>query len=178
MKLYLVRHAETNYNVQRLANADPAVDVHLTEKGIEQARQVAEALQHADYEVVYISQLRRTRQTAEIINAPHQKDLVVDERLNDNKTGFESKPLAEWEEALNESGDRLNASFNDGESLNEAARRAQEFIEDLKTKPHAAVLVVTHGFITKAIYGYVEDKSPEEAYQYKLTQGTYAVFEI
>ncbi len=34
VKIYLARHAQTNYNVLDLANSDPSVDVHLTSKGI------------------------------------------------------------------------------------------------------------------------------------------------
>ena len=37
MKLIATRHAETNYNVKDLVNYDPTIDVHLTEKGINQA---------------------------------------------------------------------------------------------------------------------------------------------
>lgn len=44
MKLIATRHAETNYNVDDLVNYDPAVDVHLTENGIEQAEKLAEKI--------------------------------------------------------------------------------------------------------------------------------------
>lgn len=178
MKIYLVRHSETNYNALKLCNADPAVDVHLTDNGIEQTKNLAELLKNADYEIVYISHLPRARQTAEIINELHGKDLVVDERLGDNKTGFESKPVAEWFTALESSGDKWNSRFNDGESLAEAASRAQGFIDELKGKSYKSVLIVTHGFITQAIFGYLENKSLEEASEFNLPQGTYAEFEI
>lgn len=42
MKLIATRHAETNYNIKDLVNYDPSVDVHLTEKGIKQAAELAE----------------------------------------------------------------------------------------------------------------------------------------
>lgn len=177
-KLYLARHAETNYNIERLANADPTVDVHLSGKGIDQAKNLAKLLANAAYEAVYISELPRTRQTAEIINEEHGKELIVDPQINDNNTGYESRPVAEWLEAFDESGDRWNVRFNDGESLNEAAARAQNFIDDLRTKSYDAVLVVTHGFMTQAIFGYLENKSLEEAGEFNLIQGAYAEFDL
>ena len=178
MKLYLARHAETNYNIAKLANADPNIDVHFTEHGIEQAENLAELLKDVDYDIVYISELPRTRQTAEIINKHHDKELIVDGRINDNKTGFESRPVNEWLQALDASDDRWSAKFRDGESLNEAAERGHEFIDYIKTLGHQAVLVVTHGYMTQVIFGYIENKTLQEASEFNLLQGTYAEFEI
>lgn len=178
MKIILVRHAQTNYNILKLANADPSVDVHLSEEGIKQAENLAELLKDVDYDVVYISELPRTRQTAEIINKYHDKELIVDPRLNDNKTGFESKPVADFLNAVESADDPWNAVFGDGESLNTAAERAQKFIDELRTKEYETVLVVTHGFITQAIFGYLEGKTLEEASKFNLLQGTYLEFEL
>lgn len=178
MKLLLARHAQTNYNVLKLANADPSVDVHLSEEGISQAENLAELLKDVDMDAIYISELPRTRQTAEIINKYHNKELIVDARINDNITGFEGKPVADFVEAVNSANDPWSAKFGDGESLNEAAARARDFIEELRTKDYETVLVVTHGFITQAIFGHVERKSLDEASEFNLLQGTYAEFEI
>jgi broad specificity phosphatase PhoE len=38
MKVYVARHAETNYNILGILNDDPDVDVYLTPKGIEQTK--------------------------------------------------------------------------------------------------------------------------------------------
>lgn len=178
MKLYLVRHAQTNYNLLKLANSDPSVDVHLSDEGIEQAQNLAEIMKDIEYDIVYVSELPRTKQTAEIINVTHQKELIVDSRINDNRTGFESEPVEEWLAALASSPSRWDAKFRGGESLNEAAERGKSFIKDLRTKTYSSVLVVTHGFLTQAIFGYLENKSLEEASEFNLAQGTYAEFEL
>jgi broad specificity phosphatase PhoE len=178
MKIYLARHAQTNYNVLKLANSDPSVDVHLSEEGITQAENLAELLKDAPYDIVYISELPRTRQTAEIINNYHNKEFIIDGRINDNKTGFESQPVDDFMKAVDSAEDPWNAKFNEGESLNEAAERARNFIDELKTKDHQSVLIVTHGFITQAIFGYLESKTLEEASAFNLLQGTYMEFEI
>lgn len=178
MKIYLARHAQTNYNVLKLCNADPSVDVHLSEEGIKQAENLAELLKDVDYDVVYISELPRTRQTADIINKTHLKEMVVDGRINDNKTGFESQPVADFLNAVESAQDPWNAKFNDGESLNEAAKRARNFIDELRTKSYNSVLIVTHGFITQAIFGYLENKTLDEASEFNLLQGTFMEFEL
>ncbi|MES2630602.1 MAG: histidine phosphatase family protein [Patescibacteria group bacterium] len=178
MKLYLARHAQTNYNIQKLANSDPSVDVHLSEEGIKQAKNLGKLLEAVDFDIVFISELPRTRETAGYINDYHHNEYIIDGRLNDNKTGFESQPVDEWLKALDDSDNRWDAKFNGGESLNEAASRARDFIEFLKTQPYESVLVVTHGFLTQAIFGYIENKSLEEAAEFNLLQGTYAEFDL
>lgn len=178
MRLILVRHAQTNYNVMKLANADPSVDVHLSDEGIRQAENLAQLLKPVAYDVCYISELPRTRQTAEIINKYHNKELIVDRRLNDNKSGFESKPVADYLRALEATGDIYGTRLNDGESLDEAAKRAYDFLDELKQQSYSSVLVVTHGFITEAVFAYIEHKSLQEAAEFNLVQGTYAEFEL
>lgn len=178
MRLYLARHTETNFNLLKLCNADPSVDVHLSDDGIKQAKHLRHALVDADFEIIYISELPRTKETADYINKNHHKPVVVDKRLNDNKTGFESQPVQEWLNALDKTDDRWKASFNDGESLQSAYARVQEFISELKYQPYKSVLVITHGFITQAIYGIINDLPVEQIYDYQLTQGEYDLLEV
>lgn len=178
MKLYLVRHTQTNYNLLGLANSDPTVDVHLSERGIEQAKALRELLVGIEFDAVFISELPRTRQTASVILGDRQAHFIVDPRINDNATGYESKSVQAWLGAVAESGDPWNAKFHGGESKNEAAARAREFIDDLKAEDYNCVLVVTHGFLTQMISGYIERKTAEEASSFELPQGTYAKFDL
>jgi len=178
VKIYLARHAETNYNVQKLCNADPSVDVHLTDRGVEQAESLSKRLLDSDFEVVFISELPRTRQTAEIVNRLHSRQLIVDSRLNDNRTGYEGKPESDWLAAVDASEDKWTAKYNDGESLGAANARAVGFMRDLERQPYNSVLIVTHGFITKAILSYVENRTIDEASDFQLPKGTYVEFEI
>jgi len=178
MKIYLARHAETNYNLLKLCNADPSVDVHLTDKGIKQAENLSKTLHEADFEAVFISELPRTRQTAEIVNHSHDKAFTVDARLNDNQTGFEGKPVGDWLIALDAADDQWTANFNGGESMEATVQRVTDFMDELIKLPYQSVLVVTHGFITQAIFGYLENRTRDEALEFQLPQGTYAEYEI
>ena len=42
MKVYAVRHGQSNYNVIKMINDDPSRDVHLTGLGRNQSRAVSE----------------------------------------------------------------------------------------------------------------------------------------
>lgn len=89
MKITVVRHGQTNYNVAGLHNSDPSIDVHLTNNGIDEAKQVALKLKDEPFDALFVSELPRTRQTAEYINEYHKLPILVDARLNDINTGFE-----------------------------------------------------------------------------------------
>src|SRR5690554_3359559 len=63
MKLYIIRHGESEMNRLCLhcGWADPA----LTPLGHEQAKMAGKRLRHVDFDIVYVSDLLRARQTAE-----------------------------------------------------------------------------------------------------------------
>ncbi len=102
MKLIVTRHGETNYNAASLYNHDPSVDVHLTENGIRQAEQLAEDLRDTPIDLVITSRLKRTKQTAEIINRFHQAPVVEDGRLDDTYNGFEGQKVSTIKAARNQ----------------------------------------------------------------------------
>lgn len=178
VKIYLARHAQTNYNVEKRLNSDPSVDVRLTELGIEQAQALAKKLSGEKFDAIYISELPRTKQTASFVNKHHDLPLIVDKRLNDHKSGFESRPTHEFMAAFDADNDRWHTRFKGGESLAEARKRAADFLNDLKTKPYTSVLIVTHGYIVESIYGILHNLGYEEASAYQLPQGEFAIFDV
>jgi len=172
MKLYLVRHGQTNYNELGLCNSDPKVDVHLTKSGIEQARKLAKQLKNVDIEQVFVSELKRTEQTAQIVNKYHNAPVTVDARLNDIRFGYEGKHYSEYHSALDKADDKWTARFNSGESIKDLRERAQDFIDDLKTKNYKTVLIVTSGGVIQAIYGILSNQSIEEAWGFRPDKGS------
>ena len=117
MKIYFARHGQTNYNLKNLCNDDISKDVHLTELGKKQAQDVGEKLKNEKIEVIFVSELRRTRQTAEIINKCHNAPIRADSRINDRKTGFEGKSYFDFLKVIE--SDLFNMKINNGESFKE-----------------------------------------------------------
>jgi alpha-ribazole phosphatase len=142
MHLYCLRHGETLYNRLGLCNDDPGRDVRLTSKGMRQAEIAAERLRNVPIERIFISELPRTRQTAEVINRHHHLPLESHAELNDIRSGFESQPVAEYFAATGH--DRLHVRVNGGESLLDYKQRVSGFIGWLTGQPEAVVLVVAH----------------------------------
>ncbi len=172
MKIYLARHGLTNYNELGLSNSDPSKDVYLTGKGIEQAKRLAKNLENIDFDVIFISELKRTKQTAEIINVHHEIPLKVDNRLNDVKTGFEDVHYLVYHEALDSVDNRWTVRFNDGESQEDLKKRVESFIQELKKKKYQTVLIVTSMVIIQEFYAIVKNLTYEQAWDMPVPQGS------
>ena len=66
MKLYLVRHGQTDLN--RVRRYQGRIDVPLNETGIGQARQLAVRLSSEPFDAIYASPLARAHETARLIH--------------------------------------------------------------------------------------------------------------
>jgi probable phosphoglycerate mutase len=137
-----MRHGQTTYNLLGLCNDDPRDDVHLTELGIRQAEEAAETLKDAALERILVSELLRTRRTAEIVNRHHGVPITAHAALNDIRSGFNNRPVAEYFAATGH--DRLHLRVNGGESLLDYKARVLGFLDWLCRQPWQQVLVVAH----------------------------------
>lgn len=181
MKLIATRHAETNYNVQDLVNYDPAVDVHLTDKGVKQAEELAEQLKDFQFDAIYISRLRRTKQTAEIINRYHGQDLVANELLDDTRNGFEGRPYSEAKAWRNTQPDPVSARYlGKYESVNDMTERVRQFLDYLKVhhREDATILIVTSSHLIKQLRLLNGEITMQELLSAPAKHATYYTFEI
>mgnify|MGYP003442807475 FL=1 len=178
MQLYLARHAESTYNVDQLLNSDPSVNVRLSETGIIQAEELAKKLDGENFESIYISELPRTKQTADIINKNSQIPLVIDKRINENIMGFEGQPVNIYYSSIGDGPDRMERKFNDGESLSEVQERVESFITDLKKSGYSKVLVITHGCIIECMYSIINNQEFNYGHGHIIPQGDFEIFEL
>ena len=172
MKLYVVRHGQTNYNDLELCNSDPTVDVHLTSLGTQQIQQLAQKLKNANIDHIITSELPRTKQTAAIINEYHNVPITIDARLNDNRTGFESKPYQQYHAALARAENKWTARFNGGESFEDIKKRVGNFLEELKNQDYDCVLIATSKIITQVMYGLTHGLSNQQTWDFKVEPGS------
>jgi alpha-ribazole phosphatase len=178
MKVYFARHGTTNYNDLWLCNADPSADVYITAKGIRQAKVLAEKLKETPIDHIFVSELKRTQQTAEIVNGFHHAPVEVAPLLNDHRSGFEGKNFVLLTEAMDNADNRWTARFNDGESVEDMKKRVATFLNELKTKPYDTVLVVTSKWIIQAAVMIINNISYEEAWALDVQQGDCIELEV
>ncbi len=160
LRLYLIRHGEIE--PAAMGKLIGHTDVALSERGVAQARSLAEKLAYVRLDAVYSSDLRRAYRTAEII-AEHNQ--------------LSAQPSAAWREinmgmwdgltlsALNdEEPEQVASLFNDpasfeypgGESFADFTMRIQRALDQLlQTHPNGEIALVVHGGVCRAIIGSV-----------------------
>lgn len=152
MNLYIVRHGQTDWNIQ--GRIQGSTDIELNSAGINQAKQTSELLKNIDFEAIFSSPLKRTIDTAKIINEYHNIDIIKDSRIIERNFGnFEGTQniLKDISEYLDYKKD-LHA--NNVESIKDLFKRIEDFLLDISNKyknTDSNILIVTHGGVSIAI---------------------------
>ena len=141
LKLYLVRHGQTFWNVEKRIQGQAESD--LTPEGVRQSMLLGKRLSKVEFDCIYVSPLRRTLQTLKAMAVNGDVPVVEDPRLMEICMG-------DWQ----------------GELVENLKRNYPEEIDCFWTKPHAFnratcetykpgnILVVTHGAFLKILFTY------------------------
>ena len=152
MNVYIVRHGQVPHNAFKQYNA---TDEDLTILGIEQAEELKDKIKNIEFDIIICSPLVRAKHTAEIINTCNYK-IIYDDRLKERNCGdLNNKPL--------ESTDReeywnyyTNIVQGTAENIKLFFERVYNFLDELKTKNYANVLIIAHSGVSKAFSSYFE----------------------
>ncbi|MCR5832953.1 MAG: histidine phosphatase family protein [Candidatus Saccharibacteria bacterium] len=139
MKIILVRHGETDWNLESRLMGQ--TDIPLNKHGIEQAHTLKDSLAGVEFDCCFSSPLLRAKETADIIREDRNCDVVCDDLLMERFGGkFEGQVLDSWAEVTKD---------ETAETSDQLLDRARNFFEKLKKTKCNAVLVVTHNGILK-----------------------------
>lgn len=166
-ELILVRHGETIWHKENQYAGTS--DIDLNERGIEQAKFLAQWAQTAGLDAIYSSRLRRAKITAnyacEITGLP----LTVDARINEVNFGRgESLTIKEMEKTfpvelmafLNKPAEQ---PLPEGEAGLEAITRAMPFIDELiKKHPSGKILIISHSTLLRLLFCTFMNIDPNE----------------
>lgn len=175
MPLYAMRHGRTNFNDLGLCNDDPTRDVHLTATGVAQIEAAAERLRDVPLQRIIISELPRTRQSAEIINRYHQVPITAHPDINDIRSGFDGRPVTDYFAAIG--ADPLNTRPPGGESLCEHKQRIGRFLDWLQGQPEKNVLLVVHEETLRALTALLDNHDDQHMTQLHFNNGQIVVFD-
>lgn len=149
MQVYLIRHGETDWNLE--GRCQGGSDRPLNETGRRQAEAVAKRLRDMEFEAFYSSTLGRAYETASIIAKGHGQEVQETESLLELKQGaFEGLTYPELVENYSdflEGWLRAPAGLKvpGGESLQEVQTRAVAELERIiQRHPNGKVVVVGH----------------------------------
>jgi alpha-ribazole phosphatase len=148
-RLLLVRHGNTTINnaVRFLGKTD----VELSDVGIKQAEQLRDRLAEQKIDVAYVSNQRRARLTADIINSRQHLALTTCLELAEIDFGQVEGLTFEEIKQLHPGLARVLSDWNalpkfpGGESFDELNARLQSFLKRLEAhRPEETILIVAH----------------------------------
>lgn len=159
MKIYLVRHGETEWNKEYRLQGQ--ADTRLNDYGRELAQITAEALKDIPFDVIYHSPLNRAEETAVILKQSRTIDIIADERIKEMSFGtaegchilsIKNNPEDPMYNFLKHPGDYIPPE--NGERFEDVAARSAEFMKEtilpLEGK-YQNVLIVAHGAVNRTI---------------------------
>lgn len=169
MKLYLIRHGETEYN--KLKRNQGQIDIPLNEYGRELAVRTGAGLADVPFDICLCSPLGRARETAELILAGRRVPIITDQRIIELSFGkYEGRcwDPESWDEDMPKD---FRCFFDepgkyqappDGESLETLKARTGDFLRDIcerKEYKDYHILVSTHGAALAALLANIKDLS-------------------
>ena len=159
MKIYLVRHGETDWN--KMGRLQGQCDVQLNEYGISLAEKTADGLAGVPFDAAFSSPLCRAAETARIILGKRNTPLYLDDRLKE--IGFGVMEAADYNLARQNKEHPVYKFFQTpvdyqppegGESFEQLYARSAEFLREkilpLEGKLET-VLIVGHGAMNRSI---------------------------
>ncbi|MDE6149420.1 MAG: histidine phosphatase family protein [Ruminococcus sp.] len=161
MKIYSARHGETVWNKEdRICGI---TDVELTEKGIEQAKALADKVEKLNnIDIIICSPISRAIKTAKFSAERIGKDIIIDNRLTEWDYGsYEGKHRSAegFAQAKTEFGCKMP---DGGESLLQLAHRVYSLLDEIKeTYKDKNILLVCHGGVCRVIETYFKDMTTE-----------------
>ena len=159
MNLYFLRHGETEQNKKKVFYG--SLDVGLTEKGRLQAKKASKFFDAINFDKVYTSDRKRTKETAELVLEDQEFTMIHDARINEIDFGeFEGKNYEEIQKRYPKQCEEWKNNWKDfvppnGESYGQFYKRVQAFFDELLAQNDENVLVVTHGGVIRSLYCFV-----------------------
>jgi broad specificity phosphatase PhoE len=176
MKIYIVRHGETQWNKEEVFRGRK--DISLNETGKKQAERVGLYFSYRHINRIVSSPLARARQTAEAISNIISIAIETMEELTDFNFGiWEGLPLREVEKRFpadfaiwKTSPEKLR--IENGDTLAMVRNRISAGLANITSGQEGAVVIVTHRVICKIIVLYALGIGNEHFWDMKYDPGS------
>lgn len=151
-ELWLVRHGQTEWNLEGRWQGQSVAAPGLNKTGRRQARAAFCKLPQIPFAAIYTSDLRRASQTARLLAAPLKLPVTLEPRLREINLGaWEGMMSADIQagyadQVAQRASDPFHTPAPGGESPQEVAQRVFAAVSEICQKhPNQAVLLVSHG---------------------------------
>lgn len=163
MKIGLIRHGMTDWNVERRAQGQ--TDIPLNETGRKQAQALANRLKDEKWDLIISSHLSRAYETASIIAKTLKIPVLTDKRLQEKSFGnLEGTTINERISTFGPDWHRVDFGEEDNA---EVQKRSLQAVEDACLQySNQNILFVSHGATMKQlIVGLLQDEQFDQGFE-------------
>lgn len=168
MKLYIIRHGETDYN--KAMRLQGQTDIPLNDNGRLLAQQTSDEMRELNLDLIYSSPLQRAKETAVILRGTRNIPIIPDDRLKEMTFGkYEGTTPDQRSENLvlffKSPGKYVSEAGS--ESIEDLLARAKSFLDDVimplsYDNEKKGVLISGHGAMNKALTANLIGRTKEE----------------
>ena len=164
MRIYAARHGQTEWNA--LNKVCGRTDSMLTDRGREQARELAASLADKKVDLILVSPLTRARETAAAVAAVTGAEMITDNRLIEQDYGI-YEGVDRKDPGFLGNKKQFAVRYPGGESMMDVAARVYGLLDEIKVKyADKTVLLVCHGGVCRVLRTYFEPLTNEEFFAY------------
>lgn len=146
-KVYFVRHAQPEHGWTDDRTRP------LTEEGCNDSAKVTEFFRGLSIDSFYCSPYKRSLQTIEGAANDHRKEIIIDERLKERKSGPEGNQYEAFQKRWNDK----NYHEDGGESIHMVQNRNIAALKDILEKSAGKTIVIgTHGTALSSVLNYFD----------------------
>lgn len=146
---FILRHGETPYQLKKEKIIYPWPEIppiFLTKRGEEQIKEAGEQLKDKNINLIFSSDLTRTKQTSEIISHKINVKPIFDVRLREIDYGkYEGKLIKDYEKDFPSLKQRFFERPKNGESRLDVKKRLLDFFDEIDGKyRNKNILIISH----------------------------------
>ena len=187
-RLVLIRHGESQWNLENRFTG--WVDVDLSPKGIQEAKDAGEKLRPFRFDQAFTSGLKRAQETLRLIleaigqaEIPIERDSALNERMYGDLQGLNKAETVKkfGEEQVKQWRRSYDIQPPNGESLKDTAERVLPYYERRifpEVTAGKTILVAAHGNSLRALVMHLEELSKEEILEVNIPTGAPLLYEM
>jgi len=183
---FILRHGETPYQLKKEETMYPWPEpfpILLTEKGKRQIKNAAQKFKSEKIDLIFSSDISRTRETAKIISKEIKVKPIFDVRLREIDKGiYNGKLIKEYKKIFSDQKQRFFKRPLNGESRQDCKKRMIDFLEEIDKKyRNKNILMISHGtplyLLEGAAKGLEDEKLLERKKDFSLKVGEFKKLE-
>jgi len=164
MKLYLIRHGQSDTNIKSVISSPFG---QLTKVGIKQSYLIAKILKNIPIDIILTSPYKRAKQTAKIISKQLNKNLIISNLLREKKLPKEIEGKLKKDKYVKEILNLLDNKniinhkwhYSNEENFIDTKKRTIKFLNYLKKIKQKNIVIIFHEYLIKMLLFILKNKS-------------------